>query len=173
MRFVKPSPEEQQRLMDESTYLYGEEMFRYGEFKLKENAIATAQQEVKGHLADLKPPAQMLFFVLEDEKIKQNIGYIWFNIFKAKTANQQTRAFLAYIFINEEQRRKGYAQIAMQRYETMARSRGAKKSILNVFQGNTAAMNFYKKLGYTIIDELGYYEARGITNTRCQMLKSL
>ncbi|MBJ7554328.1 GNAT family N-acetyltransferase [Marinomonas spartinae] len=68
-------------------------------------------------------------------------GYLWL-IKKNETL------FIAYIFVGEKFRRKGYASKLLKWSEEYAKDNGFKKIGLHVFENNTAAYNLYKSNGY-------------------------
>ncbi len=57
-------------------------------------------------------------------------------------------AYLWDIFINEDQRGKGYGKETMRELERTARKEGARRIQLNVFSFNFIARNLYLKTSY-------------------------
>lgn len=77
-----------------------------------------------------------------------------------------------YIFPNE--RKKGYAYSMMLEFFEFARSKGAKKIMLEVRESNTPALNLYKKLGFKILcKRKNYYKTRLLKEDAFVMEKNL
>ena len=75
---------------------------------------------------------------------RQRVGLLWVNLMHSPRPN----AFIFYIEIDPEFRRRGYAESAMRKLEGEARRMGAESIRLHVFGHNTAARPLYEKLGY-------------------------
>jgi ribosomal protein S18 acetylase RimI-like enzyme len=75
---------------------------------------------------------------------RQPVGLLWIQVQDKPTP----RAFIFYIEIDQQFRRRGYAEQAMLKLEEEARRLGLESIGLHVFGHNTAARPLYEKLGY-------------------------
>lgn len=72
-------------------------------------------------------------------------GSVWLHIDRRERA-----AFLYYITVLPECRRRGYASAAMGCVEDLARREGCARLALNVFAANAGAIALYRKLGFDV-----------------------
>ena len=92
-------------------------------------------------------PNENLMNITVDDEI---VGNLWISLSKREG---QTRAFLTWIDISPDFRRKGYAKEALELMEQRLRSIGAHYFELSVFAHNTGAQKLYLDLGFTITKE--------------------
>ncbi len=102
-----------------------------------------AEVEVKKFIPDgLRTPGHFFFHLKEGEK---KVGTIWFEV---RVRRGIKEAYLWDIFINADQRGKGYGKTAMHLLEDFVKEKEATKISLNVFASNTVARKLYDKTGY-------------------------
>lgn len=76
----------------------------------------------------------------------QAVGGIWFSI-----DDENKQAFLYYIAIQPEHRRRGFANSALTAVEETVRAAGCVSLGLNVFSSNDGAIALYRKLGFRTV----------------------
>ena len=114
----------------------------------KEEAGKIAEADFARLLPDgLKSPDNFLF-TIKDEK--QNIaGFCWFVV---RGAENNRRAFVCDIVVEEAYRGKGCGKQMMRHMEGEAKSMGLKRIGLHVFGFNEIAIGLYESLGYETTD---------------------
>jgi GNAT superfamily N-acetyltransferase len=101
-----------------------------------------AEKEVKKFIPDgLSTEGHHIMHIMDNENA---VGTIWYEIRDRVTRE----AYLWDIFIDEDQRGRGYGKEAMMELERTASKEGARRILLNVFGFNSIARNLYLKTGY-------------------------
>lgn len=77
------------------------------------------------------------------------LGYLWFSV---RGAQDNRKAFICDIIIEEAHRGKGFGRQAMQLAEQEAKNLGLKEIGLHVFGFNAPAIALYESLGYKTTD---------------------
>jgi ribosomal protein S18 acetylase RimI-like enzyme len=114
----------------------------------KEEADKIAQDDFERLLPDGHRSKDNFLFTLKDEK--QNLaGFSWFVI---RGPEDNRRAFVCDIVVDESYRGKGYGRQLMLFMENEARKLGLKRIGLHVFGFNETAIGLYRSLGYETTD---------------------
>jgi ribosomal protein S18 acetylase RimI-like enzyme len=147
---------------------YADNLIEFGEFTSPEMAKASAKKEVIALIPDFtRQPHHRIYQLRENDLC---VGHLWYILHTNPGANPH--AFLAYVGIKPEHRRKGYANKAMQLYEQeVKKEHECTSSVFFVFCGNDPAIALYKKLGYKIVDSGTFNQATSAT--RFKMTKQL
>jgi ribosomal protein S18 acetylase RimI-like enzyme len=123
---------------------YAEQHVRSGRWTADE-ALEKAAEEHRNLLPQgLATPNQHLFSI-EDDVLGAKVGMLWFAIQERNTGRT---GYIYDIEIDEQFRRRGYAEQAFHAFEALAGEMGVKKISLHVFGHNHAARSLYQKLGY-------------------------
>jgi ribosomal protein S18 acetylase RimI-like enzyme len=109
----------------------------------REEATMAADQQIDGALKQGLGTPNNFIFRLESEA--QSVGAIWFAVRGGQAAK---KLFVSDIFIDENQRGKGYGKKAMLLIEEKARELGLARIGLHVFAKNTPAVELYRSLGF-------------------------
>ncbi|WP_119344944.1 GNAT family N-acetyltransferase [Facilibium subflavum] len=166
VKFIKPTQKRLDILLKDAVNIYSNELVKSREFHDFNKAKNAASAEVNNLLNYCSSVHELSFYEIWYNQ--DNVGYIWF---MEKSLRQ---AFLAYIYIDQAHRRKAYAQKALDFYENQALNIGAQESKLFVFKHNLQAIMLYKKAGYQISAEVGFYEAaQNSLASRLEMVKIL
>lgn len=126
----------------------------YAESKMKANGLTRqeAHDLAVASLERLLPSKyespDQYFRVLKNET-KELVGYYWF---AAIGAQDNRKAFIYDIIVEEKFRGQGLGREAMLLIESHASSLGLKQIGLHVFAFNKAAVNLYQSLGYETTD---------------------
>lgn len=121
----------------------------------QEQARAETERELSEMLPDgLDTPDNYLLTVCAGGR---NVGFLWFLTELHKNTRQ---AFLCDFAIHPTERRKGYAQSALEKWEAKAHSLGCRECVLFVSDTNPAARALYDKCGYRAARKHGYGEYR-------------
>jgi ribosomal protein S18 acetylase RimI-like enzyme len=67
---------------------------------------------------------------------------------------QRRRGHVEALVVDEHHRRAGIGTALMDAAAAWARARGARELVLTVWDGNTAAEGFYRRLGYAVISRV-------------------
>ncbi len=130
--FLKPAIEE-----------YGQEHVKAGHWRAEE-ATEKSSEEFRQLLPDgLATPDQHLYAIKDDRDT--NVGMLWFAVTER---GGKRGAFVYDVQIYEQFQRRGYATLAFQALEELARDMGLAAISLHVFGHNTAARALYEKLGF-------------------------
>lgn len=78
-----------------------------------------------------------------------SVGYLWFLV---RGAENNRKAFIADIVVEEEHRGQGFGRQAMKLCEDEVRKLGLKEIGLHVFGFNKTAISLYRSLGYETTD---------------------
>jgi ribosomal protein S18 acetylase RimI-like enzyme len=74
------------------------------------------------------------------------VGAVWFRL-----DTSSGEAYIYYIMVAPEHRRRGYASAALNAVANIARSKGCARLALNVFARNEIAQSLYRKLGFHVV----------------------
>jgi len=143
---------------------YGHDLFRYHEVMDPDRAMKVGADEIMPLVPQGVNTKNQFMYRVKDGDI--TVGWLWYQL-----VDDGKTCFLLYIYTEKEHRGKGYGKAILKLYEDMAKKHGAQDLIFFVFQKNTPAVNLYKKTGYTILKESGFYEAK--EHTRYKMFKKV
>jgi GNAT superfamily N-acetyltransferase len=111
-----------------------------------DEALAQAQASFQRLLpAGLATPNHY-FFSIVDDATSAPVGGLWFLL----EGGTHRSIWLYDLYINADQRRKGYGRGAMLALEANARELGVERIDLHVFAHNRAATELYMQVGYTV-----------------------
>ena len=119
----------------------------------KDEAKKKAEEEQYGLLSEGVNTKDHFLFTIDQDGI--NIGSIWFSKLEKE---QEYIAFIFYIGIDENLRRKGFGTTAMKMIEIEIKNIGLKTIRLHVLKDNLSAIKMYNKLGYTIYTDYDKYD---------------
>jgi len=88
----------------------------------------------------------MLFFTAEADG--QPVGWLW--VGPTPRANLPEQSWIYNIEVDEAHRGKGYGRAMIKAVERELAERGFTKLALNVFGGNSVAINLYESLGFEV-----------------------
>ncbi|KOO51383.1 GNAT family N-acetyltransferase [Viridibacillus arvi] len=109
-----------------------------------DKAIEESEMMMKGIFSNgLSTEGQFLYNIW-DTDVKTKIGILWYSV-----NTEIDRAYLYHIYIEEAFRRKGYGTRVLEELQIRVKELGMNSLALSVFGSNDAAVNLYKKLGYT------------------------
>jgi ribosomal protein S18 acetylase RimI-like enzyme len=114
----------------------------------KEQAEKIASQDFERNLPDGLHSKDSFLFSLREEN-QSAIGYVWLLV---RGPENDRRAFIGDVVIEEQYRGKGYGKKIMLLLEDEAKKRGLNRMGLHVFGSNETAILLYKKLGYITTD---------------------
>jgi ribosomal protein S18 acetylase RimI-like enzyme len=110
-------------------------------------SLEMAEQYARVQLARLLPDGHLTvghrFLRVLSTDSGQGVGDVWFWI-----DSENKQAFLYYIAVLPEHRRRGFASAALIAIEEMVRAAGCISLGLNVFSSNHGAIALYRKLGF-------------------------
>ncbi len=118
-----------------------------------EKALDLAKEEFEEMLPNGLATGDNYLMIVEDGTDGRSVGFIWYLIEKTEGVKQ---VFLCDFLIKEDERRKGYASIALKDIQENAVKFGCKESVLFVSKDNAPAINLYIKNGYTPFKEFEY-----------------
>jgi ribosomal protein S18 acetylase RimI-like enzyme len=84
-------------------------------------------------------------FIYSIDETGKKIGHLWYGLL---LEGQLVRAYLYDIFIDQHNRRKGFASQALRLLENELKGKGANRISLHLFANNRGARKLYEKLGY-------------------------
>lgn len=126
----------------------------YKQDKIRANGYtdAEAQKIVERDFSEILPQGfhtkdNFFFNVINEDS--QKVGTIWYRV---QGANDNRKAFLLDILIDEAFRGQGFGKVAMRLLEQQAKSQGLKAIGLHVFGFNEVAIRLYESLGYRTTD---------------------
>ncbi len=112
------------------------------DFQTYEEALAiTKSIRIKMLSSGLNTPKHFFFNTIDDSK--KTLGSVWLCM-----NTESSEAFLYYIYIQENERRKGYGKQTMLAIEKLATENGVKVMWLNVFGHNHGARKLYEGCGF-------------------------
>ena len=142
--------------MSESEYSHwsNRSRARYAADKMKANNLSKEQaekiaaQDFERNLPDGLKSKDSFLFTLKSQEAEA-IGYIWLLV---RGNNNDQRAFIGDVIIEEQHRGKGYGKTIMLLLEDEVKRRGLSRIGLHVFGFNESAIGLYEKLGYQTTD---------------------
>ena len=129
---------------------YARDLHRSGRVSTQPAARVEAERQTAQLLADGVDTADTLLFVAEDEG--RSVGWIWIGV--PSTANGGDSAWVYQVLVDAGERGKGYGRAIMRAAEQELARRGMTRIALNVFAGNTAAIQLYESLGFRVTAQL-------------------
>jgi ribosomal protein S18 acetylase RimI-like enzyme len=78
-------------------------------------------------------------------ELGKSVGNFWLHI-KTKEAE----AYIYYVVVNPDERRKGYGRQIMELLENFAKERGCRQIWLNVMSNNPGAQKLYENSGFSV-----------------------
>lgn len=129
-------------------------MINYANDKIQANGLTrkeaekVAEEDFKRFLPGGFSSKNNFLFILVDSNEK-SIGHLWYLI---RGSDNNQKAFIADIFLNENSRGKGYGRQAMTLLEEHVSSQKINRIGLHVFGFNEAAIHLYKSLNYITTD---------------------
>ncbi|MFF3099804.1 GNAT family N-acetyltransferase [Viridibacillus arvi] len=109
-----------------------------------DKAIEESEMMMQGIFSNgLSTEGQFLYNIW-DTDVKTKIGVLWYSV-----NTEIDRAYLYHIYIEEAYRKKGYGTRVLEELQIRVKELGMNSLALSVFGSNDAAVNLYKKLGYT------------------------
>lgn len=113
-------------------------------------SLEIAEQYARVQLARLLPDGRLTvghrFLRVLSIDSGQGVGDVWFWI-----DSENKQAFLYYIAVLPEHRRRGFASAALVAIEEMVRAAGCISLGLNVFSSNHGAIALYRRLGFCTV----------------------
>ncbi len=146
VQFVAMSQSEFEEYYESAVQDYAQEHVKAGNW-LAEEAQQMSEESYRKLLPDGLTTSNQYLFTIEDEKIGEKVGMLWFSV-DEQTATP--RAFVYDVQIDRNHRRRGYGTQAMEALEEKVRELGLTKILLHVFGHNQAARAMYAKLGYEV-----------------------
>jgi ribosomal protein S18 acetylase RimI-like enzyme len=120
---------------------YAKDHIRSGRWT-EEEGPSEARKEVERLIpTGLDTPGQFFFTIMAGQP-EEKVGALWFAV-------EPRGGFIYDLLVFEPYRRRGYAEAAMVRLESVAREKGVRKLALHVFGDNGGARKLYSKLGYS------------------------
>lgn len=152
LTFKIPTQEEFAVFKKLSIDIYASELVKYKEYPTAKAAMAYAVSEVEALVPQgVHTPNHFIYF-LQDEN-DNNVGYFW-HIMETGSDGKPC-SFLAYIYIHDAFRRKGYASEAIRAYEKhLLEDMRCKHVYFFVFRDNPAVL-MYQSLGYQTAEDQG------------------
>ena len=124
---------------------FAEEIAEYGGAEDFETASRISSDTINGLLPEGYISRGHHFLAVEAEERK--VGYVWY---KEHAASEVLIALLCGLFINENERKKGFGKAALVLFENHAKENGCDKVALGVLKSNEVAVSLYTKTGYGI-----------------------
>lgn len=113
-------------------------------YNLNEKIPQKRYDEMKNDFLDVKSKKSKKVFI--GFKNNSPVGYIYFFIKTDKYTNSKS-LIISSLYINENERKKGYAKLLFKKAKEFAEKRGCIKIGLNTFEIN---YEVYKKLGFDV-----------------------
>lgn len=137
LNFRKVEFDQQDLLLEKIFTIYSQDLVTSQSFS-HEKALIKARKDIETNLAN---PLQAFEYIVHLQR-DTIIGFFWYCV-KGKDA------YIHFLFINENERNKGFAQEALLALEHKLKALGMKTISLHVFEHNLIAKHVYEKLGYT------------------------
>jgi ribosomal protein S18 acetylase RimI-like enzyme len=144
VRLVPLTPEELPFFIERAIYEGMQTLIRSKEHE----DIPAAYEAAKHNVTSCFQPAyisKQLVYHIYAEDLKKNVGHIWL---EQPYHAGQVSTFVAYILVEAEYRRRGYAKAALLEAEKVTQQLGLNKIELYVFAFNAIAKSLYEGLGY-------------------------
>ncbi|MEX3624675.1 GNAT family N-acetyltransferase [Viridibacillus arvi] len=143
IKFEKFNNQEFEKYLDFMIPNYAKEISSNYTLSL-DNAIEESEMMMKGIFSNgLSTEGQFLYNIW-DTDMETKIGVLWYSV-----NTEINRAYLYHIYIEEAYRKKGYGTRVLEKLQIIIKELGMNSLALSVFGSNDAALNLYKKLGYT------------------------
>ena len=110
-----------------------------------EKTKARAAEKIGGLLVNGRNTPAHFFMKAVCPQSGKSVGNFWFN-FRAKEAE----AYIYYLVVDPEERRKGHGAEIMRLIESFAKDLGCRQIWLNVMSHNAAALKLYEKSGFRV-----------------------
>ena len=164
----KMSQSEFENFIQMSISNFREELQKTGDFTQKQ-AETTTHEQINDLLIDGMNTHGHYFFNIINVHDHYKVGTLWLSINPDNEGHPV--AFIFDIMIETGYRGKGFGRLAMQAAEQVAKSKGAGKICLHVFDHNKIAFDLYKKLGYIV--EKNYTNKKGTRIISYRISKNL
>ncbi len=128
--------------LEEDIQEYAQEHVRVGDWEPSE-ALEKSRKEHEFLLPDGLASKNQYLFTIIDQDSSSKVGIVWVSI-------EGNRAFIYDFEINETLRGKGYGKQALVALDEKLGSMNVKFIGLHVFEGNVAARELYKKMGFEV-----------------------
>jgi ribosomal protein S18 acetylase RimI-like enzyme len=145
VRLVPMTKKDFEVMREEGIKRYAEENVKVG-YWMPSEAMQRSTETHDRLLSDGIRTEGHHFFKALDAENEQAIGHIWMRI----EPGEDRRAFIYDVFINGEQRGKGYGKAMMLALEAKAKRMKLTSLALHVFAYNTVAQHLYGSLGYEL-----------------------
>ncbi|MFJ9463240.1 GNAT family N-acetyltransferase [Viridibacillus arvi] len=143
IKFEKFNNQEFEKYLDFMIPNYAKEISSNYTLSL-DNAIEESEMMMKNIFSNgLSTEGQFLYNIW-DTDMETKIGVLWYSV-----NTEINRAYLYHIYIEEAYRKKGYGTRVLEELQIRIKELGMNSLALSVFGSNDAALNLYKKLGYT------------------------
>ncbi|MEK4762179.1 GNAT family N-acetyltransferase [Viridibacillus sp. FSL E2-0187] len=143
IKFEKFNNQEFEKYLDFMIPNYAKEISSNYTLSL-DNAIEESEMMMNGIFSNgLSTEGQFLYNIW-DTDMETKIGVLWYSV-----NTEINRAYLYHIYIEEAYRKKGYGTRVLEELQIRIKELGMNSLALSVFGSNDAALNLYKKLGYT------------------------
>jgi ribosomal protein S18 acetylase RimI-like enzyme len=143
IRLVPLTQEEFEAWLPKSIEEYAAEHVSSGRWSREESLQRSREEYEKLLPHGVASPGHHLWSIVRSSDA-QRVGLLWVGVLDKPTRH----AFVYNIEIDEEFRRRGYAEQAMARLEDEVRRLGLDTIRLHVFGHNSAARPLYEKLGF-------------------------
>ncbi len=147
MKLFPMTPDEYHHWFNRSQIAYVADKKRANDLT-QEQAEKIAAQDFARNLPDGLQSKDCYFYSLK----KPNEIAVGFILLLVRGPENDRRAFVGDVIIEEEHRGKGYGKLIMQLVEEEAKALGLNRIGLHVFGYNETAIQLYKKLGYLTSD---------------------
>lgn len=150
VQFREMSEEEFKIFYENSINDYVNDLMKSSDITMEE-AFAEAKREFAEMLPNGLATKDNALRIIVDAAEEKAVGVIWY-LFEMTDDIKQV--FLSDFIIKEEERRKGYASVALTEMERDAQRNGCAESIIYVWKHNSPGINLYTKGGYVTFREL-------------------
>jgi len=109
----------------------------------------------EGALRGLRPAGDAALLIAEDDG--RPLGALYATLQdtpRQKTLRARRRLHVETVVVDAAERRRGVGRALMTAAERWGRGRGAEQVVLTVWQGNGAAADFYRSLGYAAVSQV-------------------
>jgi ribosomal protein S18 acetylase RimI-like enzyme len=140
------SPAEYDEFVRVSIIDYAESKRRAGQWTSAE-ALEQSRQEFARILpTGMSTPGHLFYTIRRDDGLR--VGVIWIAV---PPARGPRGAYIYELAVEEDHRRRGYAEGALRAAEVIAAQHGQSMIELNVFGFNSGAQALYVKIGYEVV----------------------
>lgn len=136
---------------------YADVMIKANMFQNRQEAINTAEiQMIAFFPKGLATKGQHLFKLKKDDL---DLGILWYSETEVTNKHGIT-AWLCYIYIKPDLRRRGYAKAAIKKMEDHLKILGIQSVGLNIFSYNSSAKKLYESIGYEVVKTIQMPDSR-------------